>query len=592
MSGNADPTPAPASLAPPRVIPGLSSASAPPTAKPKARKRSSKTAVPTTRTAAPTEGPVLTGTVEEEKGVEVTQLPEVDKEEILEVEEKKTSAVEVVMKRVRAATKKIQRIEGYESSKTPLNADQQRAVAGKPVLEAVIRELNEVLPILKAEEQEDEARNGRNAIVEEKKQAKAIEAALKASKADSQSNLVLLFQFLHLHSLFNPSQASFAPPVLPPVIASATGQDAAAVRMLFDMFANGPLLGGNDDALEKLEKVKGAHEEELLPGVSFARVQQLIHGLTAPAEDVSLDNAVTESQEPARASDSVIALVDGEAEHSTIASPTVATAGAGGFSFLQPSEVDQPPSAPSGPQESPAEVHHNQPEVESLPTQPAEEKVQSWADDIAEEASVPPPSGPATPALESDIGAIGTPNGPSAATPSTEVPPPAPAPAAPAKLDWAADDEDEGLPHLPELAPAVPTVAPTTPAAQAPQQPRQQQQPQQQQDGFQPARPSRRGSFPHGGQGRGSYHNNNGPRGGGNGPRGSFRGGPGGGGRGGRGGFYGNNNQNGGEGRSQFDRGESNASQQGGGEGGFKGGYQGRGRGGGRGGRGRGASQF
>jgi hypothetical protein len=44
---------------------------------------------------------------------------------------------------------KQQRIEGYEASTTPLNADQQRAIAGKPVLEAVIKELNEVREVLK-----------------------------------------------------------------------------------------------------------------------------------------------------------------------------------------------------------------------------------------------------------------------------------------------------------------------------------------------------------------------------------------------------------------------------------------------------------
>lgn len=42
-----------------------------------------------------------------------------------------------------------QRIETYEASTVPLNADQQRAIAGKPVLEAVIRELNEVREVLK-----------------------------------------------------------------------------------------------------------------------------------------------------------------------------------------------------------------------------------------------------------------------------------------------------------------------------------------------------------------------------------------------------------------------------------------------------------
>ncbi|GAA5887761.1 hypothetical protein JCM6882_000744 [Rhodosporidiobolus microsporus] len=573
MSGSSDPRPAPASVPPPRVIPGLSlppgspSLSAP---KP-SRKRSKKQG-----------GPALTGTVAEngaatpvegdqalkegkdKAGEVVTQAAEED----LTVEEKKTNPVEVVQKRLRAAAKKLQRIESYENQATPLNADQERAVAGKGILEAVLRELNELLVVLKAEEQEDEARTKRVAMVEEKKTAKAIDAAVKASKADLQQSLVLLFQFLHLHSLFNPSVSSFAPPVLPPIVASATGQDAAAVRMLFDQFANGPLLGGGDDAVEKLEKIAQGGEEELLPGVTFARIQQLVHGLTAPPEDTPASPAepATESNEPARATDSVVALVDGAEGDAAAASAGLT----GGVSFLQPSEVEGPRAVSPGtagghgaigdPAPSSA---HLQPPVDNLPLQPSQQKVQSWADDVADEASVPPPSGPATPAADV-VEATFTQQGngaetptQSAATPVTEVPPQVES----GKLDWAAEDGDDDLPHLPELAPPVPVVAGSgaVPAAGA-------NGTANGNDGFQEAPHRRRPSGQQQGGGRGSF------RGRGSGYRGRGRGG----------GFGGGQGGEGGEGRPpRPERGESGE-----GRGGYRGG---RGRGGFRGGRGRGA---
>lgn len=54
------------------------------------------------------------------------------------------------------------------------------------------------------------------------------------------SDLAMLLQFLHLYSLFASSQDSgFAPPVLPPVVERATGQELSAVMTLFNALANG-----------------------------------------------------------------------------------------------------------------------------------------------------------------------------------------------------------------------------------------------------------------------------------------------------------------------------------------------------------------
>ncbi|KAK4335164.1 hypothetical protein RTBOTA2_003917 [Rhodotorula toruloides] len=484
MSGSSDPKPAPASVEPPRTIPGLSTSTTPtPSSKP--RKRSAKKKDASTPFAGTVEGEATTPS---DVPVPVETGAGAGGEDDLVIPEKQTSAVEVVQKRIRSANKKIQRIEGYEASTTALNADQQRAVQGKPVLEAVIRELTELLGVLKAEDAEEETRLKRVAVVEEKKQARAIAAAVQASKDEAQSQLVLLFQFLHLFSLFNP-QSAFAPPALPAALANATENDVATVRYLYAQFADGPLLGGRDDAIEKLAKIAEGRDEVVLEelGVTFARIQQLLHGMTAPPQpEIPQEDAglVTPNEQPAGPADSVVALIDGATEE--IHAPPAP-------SFLQPSEVEQSAAA----------------------TPPAEEKVQHWAEDLSQ-AQAPPPSAPATPTTE-------TANTPT--TPASQPPPNGHAdfaapPAAPQTqtLDWAADDEG-GLPHLPELAPPVPVVSVPSGGAQAapPLAPAAQQQqttPSTSSDGFVPARQPRRtgsergprgaGGGPHrGGRGRG-----------------------------------------------------------------------------------------
>ncbi|BGP55044.1 hypothetical protein JCM8202_000438 [Rhodotorula sphaerocarpa] len=517
----------------------------------------------------------------------------------------KPSAAEVVQKRLRATTKKIQRIESYEQKQSTegLNPDQLRAVQGKPALQAVVRELSELLALLKADEAEEAERQVRVRAAHEKQQSRAVEAAVHLAQKEAQSKLVFLFQFLHLHSLVNPQQqlrmGGFAPaPELPPILEQATAQQIACVRYLADAFANGPLLGGrpggDDDATEKLARLFEGAEDEVLPGqgVSYGQVSALVHGLTAPpppppgtqspaadrsgaapggalptfaggldlGDDIgasasvpgtpradSLDDdererAAAAEDVPAGPADSVVALVDGALEpepHPVLQQqqqqPPLSPQGqqpSGAvptMSFLQPDEVEAARgggrmnggmrldlSGAQGMSPRPAAAGASPQQQQGSETPRAEEKVQSWADELAQDGQLPPPPEEAptpllTPTLAAappaEFGGGGGGNGFAAPAP---------------KLDWAAEDDDDlgGLPSLPELAPPVP-IASDAPASTRGQRPAQQRQQQQQpgtpftgSEGFQPARPSRRGSSDRGGSGMSS--------------RGSFRGGRGG----------------------------------------------------------------
>jgi hypothetical protein len=93
---------------------------------------------------------------------------------------------------------------------------------------------------------------------------KRIESAAQLAQKEFQSDLTLVLQFFHLHSLFTSGNSpGFAPAVLPPVVANATGQQSAAVFALYDALVNGPLLGGHDDALDKIRKLKGGEQDQV-----------------------------------------------------------------------------------------------------------------------------------------------------------------------------------------------------------------------------------------------------------------------------------------------------------------------------------------
>lgn len=165
-----------------RLIPGLSPALVPPASQPKQRKRAPKKQTAASPAGIDTPNPDVPIPLEAKSPNDHDADAERDDDALLAQQESKPTASDVVQKRLRATTKKVQRIEGYEASTVALNPDQQRAVQGKPALQAVVRELSELLALLKADETEDEARQQRVKAAYEKKQARAVDAAVKIAQ--------------------------------------------------------------------------------------------------------------------------------------------------------------------------------------------------------------------------------------------------------------------------------------------------------------------------------------------------------------------------------------------------------------------------
>ena len=197
-------------------------------------------------------------------------------------------------------------------------------------------------------------------------------------QVSTQTDLTLLLQFLHLYSLFSPSQ-SFAPPTMPPVVANATGQQQAAVHTLFNNVANGPLFGNDlgagadsGDAISQIQKLQAGSETAIIEGVSFADIKQMILDLTAPPAEIGHEIPSTAEEEtnipfgsrfsnlPSAEEQPPLAAaspaIQPQEEESIPSAPANASGGGGsnlpGLNFMQASELGHNPAAGDRAQEA------------------------------------------------------------------------------------------------------------------------------------------------------------------------------------------------------------------------------------------------
>lgn len=79
----------------------------------------------------------------------------------------------------RPACCKQQRISTYESQSEALNADQKKSVAGKPALEAVQRELGDLIKVFEGEEADEAKNEERRREADRKNGERKVAAAVK-----------------------------------------------------------------------------------------------------------------------------------------------------------------------------------------------------------------------------------------------------------------------------------------------------------------------------------------------------------------------------------------------------------------------------
>ncbi|GAA98315.1 hypothetical protein E5Q_05000 [Mixia osmundae IAM 14324] len=197
---------------------------------------------------------------------------------------KRPTLSQIINKRLKATSKKIQRISAYQSQdESTFNPEQRLAVASKPGLEAIVRELTELVKVAEIDEREVESLAERDTARVELLVQERVKTAVAQTKEDSRTTLLLLMQFLHMRELIN--NASYGQ-ILPPNLARATNQQVAAVHFLYDALANGPLMGGHDDASERIEMLESRSQTEVAEGVTYAQLRTMIEDMTASPEEV------------------------------------------------------------------------------------------------------------------------------------------------------------------------------------------------------------------------------------------------------------------------------------------------------------------
>ncbi|WVW79868.1 hypothetical protein I302_101838 [Kwoniella bestiolae CBS 10118] len=347
---------------------------------------------------------------------------------------------EVIAKRMRQLTKKLQRFRGYASqSQDSLNADQKAAVSSLPTMESIYKELEDLLKQVEPVELEQAGK-----IREMKEQArKEAEGSVAGKMTDLQTSLSSpLALFLRLHRLLHPARPSdhehltFARLDLPSNLQDEVqATDVLRVGRMYD-----DLLAGGERGSEVIAGlVRGStgddeendHIHHLLSLLATPDSQPADNGAV---EEVDLEESqpAPEVEEPVSKAPSVNGLVNGVAgEEDDTPAPTSVngstTAGQGALNFLQEDELaeeefeivpslraDQT-SGSQPPQEPVTTIPQPPIDTEPAPSAPAPFTASSnfdWAadedlDEATEAAHIRqafalPPSGSQTPAQQTE----------------------------------------------------------------------------------------------------------------------------------------------------------------------------------------------
>ncbi|CEH15478.1 hypothetical protein CBOM_03786 [Ceraceosorus bombacis] len=256
----------------------------------------------------------------------------------------------LVTKRIKALTKKLQRMESYlNAPPETLDANQKKSLASRSVMEAVVAELQEVVKQLAATESDQKASTDAD-----KKVQIEVTAAVVRDEATSHESLQRSFFAMHSYVAdragWSGAPPSFAPRSVPAALENISGDTIQAIRILFlrltalptsddvaSAAAEGEMERRLQDAQRALDSLGNSSDEAIVPRLTptYSQVVDLIKALEKPSA-------------PAVAAPEPAPLVNGSLHqgHGTQSSSNAAQDGvnsheraSNGISFLQASEV-------------------------------------------------------------------------------------------------------------------------------------------------------------------------------------------------------------------------------------------------------------
>ncbi|OCF32360.1 hypothetical protein I316_06029 [Kwoniella heveanensis BCC8398] len=306
---------------------------------------------------------------------------------------------EVIAKRMRQLSKKIQRFRGYQSQPhDKLNADQKSGIASLPQLEGVYRELEDLSKQVESVELEQAGK-----VREIKEQAKQEAESVATSRvAESQFALsTSLGLFLRLHALLHPARSgdhehlTFARLDLPAILQDEVqATDVLRVgRMHEDLVAGGQrgadvlagLLKGPTD-----EDEENDHVHHLLKLLGSA--DSYPADASAPEEEEVSEEGAPEIEEPISTAVSDHGLPNGHTAEEGPAPIAPAGASTGALNFLQEDELADEDSYEVKPHLEPHQTSGSQPPAENLDlaSQPVAEPTTTQSNVPSPAATAPP----------------------------------------------------------------------------------------------------------------------------------------------------------------------------------------------------------
>ncbi|KIK09725.1 hypothetical protein K443DRAFT_671049 [Laccaria amethystina LaAM-08-1] len=263
-----------------------------------------------------------------------TPLPE---EEILL---KPSPIVDLVHKRLKATSKKIQRIAGYAATDSEkLNDDQKRIIKTLPALEAIQKELGEVKKAIEVHESELVHELAAKRVETEKAEKARIAQAVSAAEAKLVSKTADILNLLRLRGAEIPSFIT----------------DSVERTAIYA--ATDALLG--DDVERKHTVLNGfLFDTGKLDGISYSRITEITQLVLNPPRAPTPDEPIEEEQE-----DPIPAESNAETEPEVPVSEVPNATTSNSFHFIQESELVEAPSLKESAEWVSVEPQEHNPEV-------------------------------------------------------------------------------------------------------------------------------------------------------------------------------------------------------------------------------------
>ncbi|KAI9461220.1 hypothetical protein BJY52DRAFT_1117162 [Lactarius psammicola] len=237
-------------------------------------------------------------------------------------EAKHSPIVDLIQKRIKAATKKITRIQSYATlDPEKLNDDQRKALKSLPSLEAVVKELEEVKKAVESSEADKAATEARDLAEREKLETERLIVAIAEAESQAFDKVSQLLHFLRLHASISSRHPSVSP----------LGLGDSEISVL--LAAAEQLLGEESEVRRVLIRGLLSGEGEF-QGISHSRFLDLAHAFANPPAEP--DSAVSEDPTPEPE-------VPGPSEEQPDVPVTDLggqTSTSAGFHFMQESELD------------------------------------------------------------------------------------------------------------------------------------------------------------------------------------------------------------------------------------------------------------